>query len=112
MDGQLDGEIISTVLFNGSNQKPVNPTGSSLPVKATGLPFQFNIPIRAPFRALLNTPESFTDVRTTVRQAAAVPEDAARGGAPVQPPDRTYLRYNDRDLRWGTGKRVKRIRKN
>src|SRR3546814_17954171 len=75
MDGQLDGEIISTVLFNGSNQQPVNPTGSSLPVKATGLPFKFNITIRAPFRALLNTAESFTDVRTTVRQAAPVAED-------------------------------------
>src|SRR3546814_1233520 len=50
MDGQLDGEIISTVLFNGSNQQPVNPTGSSLPVKATGLPFKFNITIRAPDR--------------------------------------------------------------
>src|SRR3546814_1903516 len=78
MDGQLDGEIISTVLFNGSNQQPVNPTGSSLPVKATGLPFKFNITIRAPFRALLNTAESFTDVRTTVRQAATVAEDAER----------------------------------
>src|SRR3546814_11793029 len=79
MDGQLDGEIISTVLFNGSNQQPVNPTGSSLPVKATGLPFKFNITIRAPFRALLNTADSFTDVRTTFRQAAPVAEDAEPG---------------------------------
>src|SRR3546814_12619325 len=85
MDGQLDGEIISTVLFNGSNQQPVNPTGSSLPVQATGLPFKFNITIRAPFRALLNTAESFPYVRTTVRQAAPVPEAAEQAGAPLQP---------------------------
>lgn len=85
MDGELDGEIISTVLFNGMNEQPVNPTGSSLPVKATGLPFKFNITIRAPFRSLLNTAESFTDVRTTVRQAAPLPADAVPGAAPVQP---------------------------
>src|SRR3546814_21007342 len=104
MDGQLDGEIISTVLFNGSNQQPVNPTGSSLPVKATGLPFKFHITIRAPFRALLNPAESFTDVRTPVRQAAPVAAEAEQGGPSVHPPHRHQHRRNS------SAKELKRIR--
>ena len=86
MDGELDGEIISTVLFNGVNQAPVNPSGGSLPVKGTGFPFKFNITVRAPFRALLNTAESFTDVRTTVKRALPPDTSQLPGTAPVQPP--------------------------
>lgn len=79
MDGELDGEIVSTVLFSGTNEAPVNPTGSAIPVKATGLPFKFNITLRAPFRSLLNTAQSFTDVRATVQGALPTEE------APAQP---------------------------
>lgn len=86
MDGELDGEIISTVLFNGVNQAPVNPSGGSLPVKGTGFPFKFNITVRAPFRALLNTAESFTDVRTTVKSALPPDTREVPGAGPVQPP--------------------------
>src|SRR3546814_1447608 len=88
MDGELDDDIISAVLFNGSNQQPVNPTGSALPVKATGLPFKFNITVRAPFRALLSTAESFTDVRTTVRRALPAASDNTPGNDPVKPTER------------------------
>jgi len=88
MDGRLDGEIVSRLRFSGTNQAPVNPTASPIPIKVTGLPFKFNIAITAPFRALLNTAESFTDVRTTVRQAMPADPDAVPGAAPVQPQDR------------------------
>ena len=83
MDGELDGEIVSTVLFSGTNQAPVNPTGSAIPVKATGLPFKFNITLRAPFRALLNTAQSFTDVRATVQ--GALPADPEPATPAVKP---------------------------
>src|SRR3546814_11044165 len=85
MDGQLDGEIISNIMFNGSNDAPINPTGSAFPVQATGLPFKFNITVRAPFRALMSTAESFTDVRTTVRQALPAASDNMPGNDPVKP---------------------------
>ncbi len=84
MDGELDGEIISTVLFNGVNEAPVNPTGAALPVHATGLPFKFNITIKAPFRSLLNTAQSLTDVRSTVQKALPSGEDKAPD-VPVKP---------------------------
>lgn len=91
MDGELDGEIISTVLFNGTNEAPVNPTGGSVPIKATGLPFKFNITVKAPFRSLLNTAQSFTDVRTTVKQAMPMDPAPVPGSAPVQPQDSRKL---------------------
>ncbi len=79
LDGALDGEIVSSVVFNGTNEAPVDLTGSSFAPKLTGLPFKFNIRIQAPFRGLLNTARSFTDVTATYLQGAA--------GGDVQPSD-------------------------
>jgi translocation and assembly module TamB len=59
LDGSLDGEIISLVRFDGVNQSPVAPTG--LAKSFTGLPFRFNIRVRAPFRGLVNTARSYQD---------------------------------------------------
>ncbi len=59
LDGSLDGEIVSLVRFDGVNQSPVAPSGI---VKSfIGLPFKFNIRVRAPFRGLVNTARSFQD---------------------------------------------------
>lgn len=85
-DGALDGEIVSRILLNGVNEAPVDAGPSGLPLKATGLPFRFNIRIRAPFRGLLNAASSFTDVRATVRRALPTNADAVPGSKPaVQP---------------------------
>jgi hypothetical protein len=59
LDGSLDGEIVSLVRFDGVNQSPVAPTG--LAKSFTGLPFKFNIRVRAPFRGLVNTARSYQD---------------------------------------------------
>ena len=59
LDGSLDGEIVSLVRFDGINQSPVAPSG--LTKSLTGLPFLFNIRVRAPFRGLVNTARSFQD---------------------------------------------------
>ena len=79
LDGDLDGEIVSDVAFAGINQAPVELGGSKLMPGMTGMPFRFNIKVRAPFRGLLNTAKSFGDVGDTVR--GALP--------PVQPPSST-----------------------
>ena len=62
LDGALDGELVSRVLFNGTNQTPSEARGGLL-AQLTGLPFRFNITIRAPFRGLLNSVQAFSDPR-------------------------------------------------
>ncbi len=71
LDGALDGEVVSRVNFAGVNQSPVAPTG--LARSFTGLPFKFNILIRAPFRGLVNSARGLQDPSLLL-------------GAPVQPP--------------------------
>ncbi len=74
LDGALDGEIVSKVGFTGTNQTAVAPTGL---LKAfTGLPFRFNITVRAPFRGLVNSARTFQDpsvlLDKTVQPGASV----------------------------------------
>ena len=59
LDGALDGEIVSRGGCTGVNDAPVAPTG--LARSLTGLPFKFNIVVRAPFRGLVNTARTFQD---------------------------------------------------
>jgi translocation and assembly module TamB len=68
LDGALDGELISRVLFNGTNESPKSKRGGML-AQLTGLPFRFNITIRAPFRGLLNSAQSLNDPRALIGQA-------------------------------------------
>ena len=56
--------------FAGTNEAATTLGGGPLPIRATGLPFQFNVTVRAPFRALLGTAASFSDVRPLIRPAA------------------------------------------
>lgn len=88
LNGALDGEIVSRIRLNGVNEAPVDAGPSGLPIKATGLPFRFNIQIRAPFRGLLNAVSSFTDVRATVRRVVPADADTVPESQPVvQPPE-------------------------
>lgn len=81
LNGDLDGELVTEILLEGTNENPVKPGGS--PVEMAGLPFRFNISIRAPFRRLLGTAASFNDARTLIRSGA----DSASNtdGKAVQP---------------------------
>ncbi|MDB5689129.1 MAG: hypothetical protein JWL91_1005 [Sphingomonas bacterium] len=81
LDGALDGELISRVLFNGTNETPKEGRGGLL-AQFTGLPFRFNITIRAPFRGLLNSAQSFNDPRALIGQA--LPRAAAAPTITVQ----------------------------
>ncbi|QXQ06964.1 YdbH domain-containing protein [Sphingosinicellaceae bacterium] len=80
LDGDLDGELVTQLRFTGTNEAQTTLGGGPLPIKATGLPFKFNVTVRAPFRALLGTAASFSDVRPLIRPGAT-PQD--QGG--VQP---------------------------
>lgn len=76
MDGALDGEIVTQVLFNGVNRGELSSVPKVLAKKFIGLPFVFNVRISAPFRGLLNTAQSFVDPSLLLHDSAA-----ARGAA-------------------------------
>ena len=61
MDGALDGEMVTNVVFNGVNRGQLGGTPAGLARNFTGLPFLFNVRIAAPFRGLLGTAQSFID---------------------------------------------------
>jgi translocation and assembly module TamB len=88
VDGDLAGELITSIRFSGINQVPVQPvTGgvaSVVPVQASGLPFKFNIGLRAPFRSLLGTAERITNPVHMIQQAQPVDAGAVPGAAPTQ----------------------------
>ena len=85
LDGSLDGEIVSKVIFTGINEAPLD--GSAPPVgmlqSLTGLPFKFNITIRAPFRGLINSAQSLTDPRGLISRSIGQQVELP-GSAPVQ----------------------------
>ncbi|MFA7439576.1 MAG: YdbH domain-containing protein [Sphingomonadaceae bacterium] len=82
LNGDLDGELVTEILLEGTNENPVKPGGS--PMEMAGLPFRFNISIRAPFRRLLGTAASFSDARTLIQSGAKSPPPKEDGKI-VQP---------------------------
>ena len=61
MDGALDGEMVTNVVFNGVNRDRLGGAPAGLARNFTGLPFIFNVRIAAPFRGLMGTAQSFVD---------------------------------------------------
>lgn len=91
LDGALDGEIVSRIRFNGVNQGTPEADRSALLKQFTGLPFRFNITIRAPFRGLVSTARSFTDPSGLIRdQLPQLPQaNASSPDSTVQPQEST-----------------------
>jgi hypothetical protein len=87
LDGSLDGELVSRVLFDGTNQTPREAIRrNGLLSQFSNLPFRFNITIRAPFRGLLNSAASFNDPRALIRQSMPPTEAPLPGSAPLAAP--------------------------
>lgn len=80
LDGALDGEIVSKVNFSGRNEAPLTPPKNVIARQFIGLPFKFNVTIKAPFRSLLNTARTFQDPTSLLQRTLP---DATR--KPVQP---------------------------
>ena len=89
LDGRLDGELISRVLFDGTNETPKAAIRKNGLLSAfSNLPFRFRITIRAPFRGLLNSAESLNDPRGLIGRAAETPQPlpGSAPATPIQPP--------------------------
>lgn len=85
LNGALDGEIVSRIVFTGINDQPKEGQPSTGLLKdLTGLPFKFNIVVRAPFRGLMHTATTFADPTSLLHEQEAQP--------PVQPQESGDMR--------------------
>jgi translocation and assembly module TamB len=69
MDGALDGEMVTNVVFNGVNRGQVGGAPSAFAKSFIGLPFIFNVRISAPFRGLMSTAQSFVDPSSLIQNS-------------------------------------------
>jgi hypothetical protein len=95
LNGDLDGEIVSKVRFDGTNDKPEESAQKGgiigrILAPVTRLPFRFTITIAAPFRGLVNSAQTFVDPSIILRnsRAGAIPAvggEPTPGTSPIQP---------------------------
>lgn len=86
MDGALDGEMVTHVVFNGVNRGRLGDAPEGIARSFVGLPFLFNVRIAAPFRGLLGTAQSLIDPTDLVQDSVAEKVQAEiRQGVAVKP---------------------------
>lgn len=86
MDGALDGEMVTNVVFNGVNRGKLGDVPAGMAQNLTGLPFIFNVRISAPFRGLLGTAKSLIDPSTLIQNSIGDQmQDKIREGIAVKP---------------------------
>lgn len=86
MDGALDGEMVTNVVFNGVNRGQIGDAPASIARNFVGLPFLFNVRVTAPFRGLLGTAQSFVDPSALIRDKLGDDyQEKLRTGVAVQP---------------------------
>ncbi len=94
LDGRLDGEIVSSVRFDGVRQETGETTMAARLIR--NLPFRFNIQVRAPFRGLMGSARAFVDpgvlLANGVPPAAAPPTPPAALPGAVQPAESETMR--------------------
>lgn len=84
LDGDISGDVVSTVQFSGRNTGRDVDLGDITPVPGIGdvtvrgVPFNFHVTVTAPFRRLAQTAATFTDPASML--------DQARQAGPSQPP--------------------------
>jgi hypothetical protein len=91
LNGSLDGEIVSKVIFSGTNEAPIE-TRKGLLGGLVGLPFKFNIRITAPFRSLVNSAQSINDPRGLVKGALEQRRASEAAKISVQPDESEKVR--------------------
>ena len=83
LDGDLNGDVVSSIEFSGRNSGqpvdlgPVAPVPGLGRVTVRGVPFQFNVRVEAPFRRLAQTAATITDPGALINRS--------RGEEPVDP---------------------------
>ncbi len=96
MDGALDGEMVTNVVFNGVNRGKLGDVPDGMARSLTGLPFIFNVRIAAPFRGLLGTARSFIDPTTLIQNSIGDQmQEKIREGIAVKPVESDTVRNRE-----------------
>jgi hypothetical protein len=87
MNGPLSGEVITEVHFAGISQG-AGAKRNFLLDRLQKLPFIFNVRIKAPFRSLIDSAQSFYDPRRLIERnlPALIEEQSKHARPPVPPP--------------------------
>ena len=86
LNGSLGGEMVTDVRFAGISQG-AGAKSNFLVRRLQRLPLVFNVRIKAPFRGLLDSAQSFYDPRRLIqRNLPALLEQQNRAGRPADPP--------------------------
>ncbi|MFT3975982.1 MAG: YdbH domain-containing protein [Sphingomonas bacterium] len=86
LDGALDGEMVTNVVFNGVNRGKLGDAPEGIARSFIGLPFIFNVRIAAPFRGLMGTAQSLVNPNALIQNN--IGDDVQRKmreGVAVQP---------------------------
>jgi translocation and assembly module TamB len=89
LDGDLGGEVISSINFSGENTGAPIDLGPIAPglgnVQVRGVPFDFNVTVTAPFRRLAQTAASVTDPGVILDRGRAQDQNEPVDRTPVEP---------------------------
>jgi hypothetical protein len=75
LDGDLNGDVVSSIEFSGHNSGrpvdlgPITPIPGVGRVTVRGVPFDFNVRVTAPFRRLAQTAATITDPSALINQS-------------------------------------------
>lgn len=92
LDGDLNGDVVSSIEFSGHNSGrpvdlgPIAPVPGLGRVTVRGVPFDFNVRVTAPFRRLAQTAATITDPGSLINQSRE--EDPQEPVDPDTPPPR------------------------
>ncbi|MBC7767572.1 MAG: YdbH domain-containing protein [Phycisphaerales bacterium] len=81
LDGDLNGDVVSSIEFSGRNTGtpvdlgPIAPVPGLGSVTVRGVPFNFNVRVTAPFRRLAQTAATITDPGSLINQQGNVDEE-------------------------------------
>lgn len=91
LDGDLNGDVISSIEFSGQNTGAPIELGAIAPVpglgdvRVRGVPFDFNVRVTAPFRRLAQTAATITDPGSLLNQAGNAEDEEAVDPEQVTP---------------------------
>ena len=81
VEGDLAGEIFTGIRFDGTSVASLSPVSWFRALKARGIPFKFNVNVRAPLRSLMSSISGVTDVGGMVRRSVEMELEKANGAS-------------------------------
>lgn len=79
VEGDLAGEIFTGIRFDGTSVASLSPVSWLRMLKARGIPFKFNVNVRAPLRSLMSSISGVADVGGMVRRSVEAEVEKANG---------------------------------